>query len=71
MINCKPIPTGVGDQYRMVRNDLLDILADANDWDTVMAVWRALENLKGVHDELICVKPCDQATPQYSEKGAF
>lgn len=53
MISCKPIPIEMGDQYKMVRNDLLKILADANDWESVMCAWGALENLKGVYGDEI------------------
>ena len=44
----QPIPIDVGDQYKMVRNDLLKILADANDWDSIICAWSALKNLKDV-----------------------
>jgi hypothetical protein len=58
MISCKPVPTEMGDQYKMVRNDLLKILADANDWNSIMCTWSALENLKGVYnDELNNKRP--------------
>jgi hypothetical protein len=58
MIACKPIPIEVGDQYKMVRNDLLKILADANDWESIMCVWSALENLKGAYEDMFSNKSC-------------